>query len=118
MSILGTLLADATLQMHRQVGKVYSGTLRVRTTPTTFASVTWGAYYLEPISEHSAIGGGGVEPRRGMFHLYKRGETSDPRPDDQFIDKDSKTWLFQSVGGPRLDADAGIAIFDCEAVRV
>lgn len=115
---LGSILADATYQMHAQVGKLYAGTLRVRTTPTSFTSVAWGGYYMEPIDENSALGTGGVEPRRAMIHLYQRGETSTPRPDDQFVDKDSKTWLFNAVSGGRLDADTGFAVFDCSAVRV
>src|SRR5688572_5369793 len=109
MSILGSILADATLQMHRAVGKLYSGTLRVRNpTADTYTSVAWGGYYLEPIGERSALGGGGIEPQTAILHLYEDGETT-PRPGDLFreqgVSSDTTAWLLGDLLSHRLNGD-------------
>ena len=99
-SLLGRTLAQTTLNMHRAVGKLYSGTLRVRGAADAMTSVAWGNYYLEPIAEQTALGGGGVQPLTATLHLYQTSETTTPRPDDLFWENggssDTTAWLITS----------------------
>jgi hypothetical protein len=123
VSILGTLLFEATYQMHRQVGKLKSGTLRVRN-PTTdaYTSVTWGSYYLEPIGEQSALESGGIEPQTAILHLYQVGESTTPRPGDLFreegVGSDTAAWLVNGIQAHRLNGDTGRAIWDLAVSRM
>ena len=98
----------------RRTGKVTAATLKVRTTGDTFTSVAWKYSYLWPLDENTGLGGDGFPTIGGMVTLWRLGETSAPRADDQVV-IGTRTYLIVRVQ-PRLNGDesSNFAVYDCQ----
>lgn len=108
-----SVLRDLRKHVFR-AGKVTAATLKVRTTGDSFTSVAWKYAYLWPLDENTGLGGEGYPTISGRVTLWRAGETSAPRADDQVV-IGSKTYLIVRVQ-PRLNGDesSNFAVYDCQ----
>ena len=104
----------ATRRKHMRTGKVVSGTLKVRIAggQDTFTSVAWGNLYIHPQTEVSGFDHMGFADIDGVITMYRLGEASAPRVDDQIV-VGTTVYLIKHVT-PRLNADeaSNMAVYD------
>ena len=102
--------------MKRRTKKVTSATLLVRGTGDSETSVSYTNAYVWPQTEQSGVGTDGHPSIRGTITLWRVGETTAPRVDDD-VRVGSTTFLIRSCN-PRLngDEDSNFAVYDLGVV--
>ncbi len=115
---LGYRSVVSALRAHvRGTGKVTAGTLKLRGAGDSFTSVTWNNLYVWPESEASGMGGVGYPTIHGRITLWRTGEASAPRVDDQIV-SGSHTYLIQNIETQRnADESRNFAVYVCDVAR-
>ncbi len=115
---LGYRSVLSALRAHvRGTGKVTDGVLKLRGTGDSFTSVTWKKLYVWPESEASGFAASGYPTIQGTITLWRTGEASKPRVDDQ-ITVSTNTYLIQTVETQRnADEVRNYAVYVCGVVR-
>jgi hypothetical protein len=113
----GATSVQAMLNLHRTgTGKVFSGTLKQRTSGDTFTSTTYANTYLHPISHASGLSANGSPYKRTRLVLWQLGESVAPSEDDEFTDADGNTWTIETVE-TTLNGTANYGVHACEVYR-